>query len=187
MCIYRLCAYLIAFGSWCAISLFEVRSGLIPSVPIVCIKCALVKSASSVHTVCIKCTSIHEKKTSSDPFWQSCLGRSWDSKALKPRQTSRRYPPSYGPQVSVPWMLSNARYNTAKTRAEKTNPSDPFWHCCCGRSKALKAPKLRQISRSYPPPHVPKASAPWIHSNKHHNTANMGAVMNNLSDLGRFH
>ena len=187
MCIYRLCAYLIAFGSWCAISLFEVRSGLIPSVQIVCIKCALVKSASSVHTVCIKCTSIHEKKTSSDPFWQSCRGRSWASKALKPRQTSRRYPPSHGPQVSVPWMLSNARYNTAKTRAEKTNPSDPFWQCCCGRSKASKAPKLRQTSRSYPPPHVPKASAPWIHSNKHHNTANMGAVMNNLSDLGRFH
>ncbi len=50
---------------------------------IVCTKCTLVKSASSVHIVCIKFTSIHEKTLSSDPIWQSCRGRSWASMALK--------------------------------------------------------------------------------------------------------
>ena len=106
-----------------------------------------------------------------------------------PRRSNHGRPPDRPRHLTFPKYqrrgCTQTRATTQQKRAEKINPSDPFWQCCCGRSKASNAPKLLvwQTSRSYQPPHVPKVSAPWVHSKKHHNTANMGAVMNNLSDF----
>ncbi len=64
-----------------------------------------------------------------------------------------------------------------------------FLQSCSGRSKAAKALNLWQTSRPYLPPHGPKVSAPWMHSNAHHIAAKTRAEQNKpvLPDLAVLH
>ncbi len=162
-----------SFVHWCATSLFEVRCCPIPSVHIVCTKCAFVKSELSVHKVCIKCTSLYEKSTLMQPVLAVLLNA---QQGFQGTQTTAdlQILPATSRSESI---STNACHNVAKTCLRKTPPS-------CGRNKASKAPKPRQTSRPYPSPHVLKVSAEWVHSNKHHNTSKMRAVISDLTDLG---
>ncbi len=162
-----------------------MRSNLIPSVHTVCTKCALVKSASSMHTVCNKYTSIHENNPHPTRFGKLALGAAglpWHSNHSRLQDGTRH--------ITVLKYQRRGCTHTRATTQQKRVPrkqTHPTRFGSAAVSKASKAPKLRQTSRSYTTSHVPKVSAPWMHSNKHHNTANMGAVMNNPSDLGWFH